>query len=222
MMDKRLLTREQIAKRIAQDLRDGNIVNLGVGIPTLVSNYVPGDAEIVYHSEQGVLGMGPLAKPGEEDPDLVNASKLPVTLVPGGSFCHHADSFAMTRGKHIDVAVLGGMQVSEQGDLANWKVKGAKMGSIGGAMDIALGAKKLFIAMTHTNKDGEYKIVRELNYSVTALRCVDCVYTDMAVIAVTPEGLVLKEIVPGFTAEEVQKVTEPKLIISPDLKEIPV
>jgi 3-oxoacid CoA-transferase B subunit len=222
MMDKRLLTREQIAKRIAQDLHDGDIVNLGIGIPTLVSNYVPSDAEIIYHSEQGVLGMGPLAKPGEEDPDLVNASKLPVTLVPGGSFCHHADSFAMTRGKHIDVAVLGGMQVSVRGDLANWRVKGDKLGSIGGAMDIALGAKRLLIAMTHTNKNGEYKIVDELDYPVTALRCVDTIFTDMAVIDITPEGLILKEVAPGFTVEEVQKATEPQLIISPDLKEIPV
>ena len=219
-MDNRLLTREQVAKRIAQDLVDGDVVNLGIGIPVLVSNYVAPNAEIVYHSEQGVLGMGAIAKPGEEDPDLVNASKLPVTLVPGGSFSHHADSFAMTRGKHIDVAILGGMQVSENGDLANWKVRGAKLGSIGGAMDIAIGAKKLFIAMTHLSKNGEYKIVKELDYPVTALKCVDRVFTDMAVIDVTSDGLVLQEIAPGFTVEEVQQATEPTLIISKNLKEI--
>lgn len=219
-MEKRLLSRDQIAERIAQDLHEGDVVNLGIGIPVLVSNYVSNDSEIIYQSEQGVLGMGSLAPPGEEDPDLVNASKLPVTLVPGGSFSHHADSFAMLRGKHIDVAIMGGMQVSEKGDLANWKVKGAQLGSIGGAMDIALGSKKLYIAMTHTSKNGEFKIVNELDYPVTALRCVDRIYTDMAIIDVTAEGLVLQEIAPGFTAEDVQKVTEPKLIISKDLKEI--
>lgn len=219
-MENRLLTREQIAHRIAQDLQNGDVVNLGIGIPVLVSNYVSNDSEIIYQSEQGVLGMGSLAKPGEEDPNLVNASKLPVTLVPGGSFFHHADSFSMLRGKHIDVAVMGGMQVSEKGDLANWKVKGAKLGSIGGAMDIAIGSKKLFIAMTHTNKDGGYKIVKKLDYPVTAFRCVDRIFTDMAIIDVTDEGLVLKELAPGFTVEEVQKVTEPRLIVSPSLKEI--
>jgi 3-oxoacid CoA-transferase B subunit len=219
-VDKRLLTREQIAKRIANDLRDGNVVNLGIGIPVLVGNYVSPDAEIIYHSEQGVLGMGSLAEPGEADPDLVNASKEPVTLVPGGSFSHSADSFAMARGRHIDVAILGGMQVSEKGDLANWKVKGVQLGGIGGAMDIAIGAKLLFIAMTHVDKNGGYKIVKELDYPITALRCVDRIFTDMAVIDVTPEGLVLKEIAPGFTVEEIQKATEPKLIVPGDVKEI--
>jgi 3-oxoacid CoA-transferase B subunit len=221
-MDNRLLTREQIAKRIAQDLHDGDIVNLGIGIPVLVSNYVSEESEIIYQSEQGVLGMGSLAKPGEEDPDLVNASKLPVTLVPGGSFSHHADSFAMLRGNHIDIAIMGGMQVSEKGDLANWKVKGAHLGSIGGAMDIALGSKKLYIAMTHTSKKGDFKIVKELDYPVTAFGCVDRIYTDMAIINITSDGLVLKEIAPGFTIEDVQRVTEPRLIVSEDLKEISV
>ncbi|MBM4763350.1 3-oxoacid CoA-transferase subunit B [Bacillus sp. B15-48] len=219
-MEKKLLTREQIAERIAQDLNDGEIVNLGIGIPVMVSNYIPEDAEIIFQSEQGVLGMGPLAKPGEEDPDLVNASKLPVTLVPGGSYSHHADSFAMLRGKHIDVAIMGAMQVSEKGDLANWKVKGAELGSIGGAMDIALGSKKLYIAMTHNNKNGDYKIMKELDYPVTALRCVDRIYTDMAIIDVTPEGLLLLEVAPGFTVEDVQARTEPQLLISKNLKEI--
>lgn len=221
-MEKRLLTREQIAKRIANDLQSGDIVNIGIGIPVLVSNYVAPDAEIIYHSEQGVLGMGKKAKPGEEDPDLVNASKEPVTLVPGGSYSHSADSFAMARGKHIDVAILGGMQVSEKGDLANWKVKGVKLGSIGGAMDIANGAKQVFIAMTHTSKNGEIKIVKELDFPITALRCVNRIYTDLAVIEVQRDGLILKEIAPGFSVEEVQKVTEPMLIIDEDLKEIQI
>ncbi|MFS0823910.1 3-oxoacid CoA-transferase subunit B [Bacillus sp. 1P02SD] len=209
-----LNVREQIAKRIAQDLHEGFVVNLGIGIPVLVSNFVSKDKEIIYHSEQGVLGMGSVASEEEADPDLVNASKEPVTLVPGGSFCHSADSFAMTRGKHIDVAILGGMQVSEKGDLANWKVKGAKLGSIGGAMDISIGAKKLFIAMTHTTKDGQPKIVNELDYAVTALNCVNRIYTDMAVIDVTQDGLILREVSPGYTVEDVQNATEPKLIVS--------
>lgn len=221
-MDKRLLSREQIAERIAQDLHDGDVVNLGIGIPVLVSNYVAADKEFIFQSEQGVLGMGSLAAPGEEDPDLVNASKLPVTLVPGGSFSHNADSFAMLRGKHIDVAVMGGMQVSEKGDLANWKVKGSLLGSIGGAMDIALGSKKLYIAMTHTSKNGDLKLVNKLDYPVTALGCVDRIYTDMAIIDVTADGLILREIAPGFTVEEVQAVTEPRLIVSNVLKAIPI
>jgi len=221
-MDKTLLTREQIAKRIAKELREGDVINLGIGIPVLVSNFVSPDSEYVYHSEQGVLGMGSLAEPHEADPDLVNASKEPVTLVPGGSFSHSADSFAMVRGKHIDVAILGGMQVSEKGDLANWKVKDVGLGGIGGAMDIAIGAKSVYVAMTHTNKDGGPKIVKKLDYPVTALNCVSTIFTDMAVIEVTRAGLVLKEIAPGFTIEEVQQATEPKLILSPNLKEIAI
>lgn len=219
-MDKRLLTREQIAKRIAKELRNGDVINLGIGIPVLVSNYVSAKSEYIYHSEQGVLGMGSLAEPHEADPDLVNASKEPITLVPGGSFSHSADSFAMVRGKHIDVAILGGMQVSENGDLANWKVKDVSLGGIGGAMDIAIGAKAVYVAMTHTNKDGGPKIVKQLDYPVTALNCVNTIFTDMAVIEVTRDGLVLKEIAPGFTVEEVQKATEPRLIVSNSLKEI--
>jgi len=213
-MSNGLSIREQIAKRIAEDLHEGYIVNLGIGIPVMVSNFVSKEKEIIYHSEQGVLGMGSAASEEEADPDLINASKEPVTLVSGGSFSHSADSFAMTRGRHIDVAVLGGMQVSEKGDLANWKVKGAELGSIGGAMDISIGAKKLYIAMTHTTKDGQPKIVKELDYAVTALNCVDRIYTDMAVIDVTKEGLVLREVSPGYTVDDVQKATEPKLIVS--------
>lgn len=213
-MSNSVSVREQIAKRIAQDLHEGYVVNLGIGIPVMVSNFVSKDKEIIYHSEQGVLGMGSTASKEEADLDLVNAAKEPVTLVSGASFCDSSISFAMTRGKHIDVAILGGMQVSEKGDLANWKVKGATLGSIGGAMDIAIGAKKLYIAMTHTTKDGQPKIVKELEYAVTALNCVDRIYTDMAVIDVTKEGLVLLEVRPGYTVEDVQNATEPDLIVS--------
>lgn len=162
-MKKKPLAREHMAQRIAVDLEDGQTVNLGIGIPLLVSNYVSPEKEIIYHSENGILGMGPLAKEGEIDPELVNAGKQPVTVLPGASYTDHASSFAMTRGKHIDVAVLGGMQVSEQGDLANWKVPGSKMGSIGGAMDIAIGVKLLYVVMTHTSKKGESKIVKNFS-----------------------------------------------------------
>ncbi|QDI90341.1 3-oxoacid CoA-transferase subunit B [Salicibibacter halophilus] len=221
-MEKRLLTKEQIAKRVADDLHGGIVVNLGIGIPVMATQYVSSDSEVIYHSEQGILGMGPLAKPGEEDPDLVNASKEPITLTPGGSYFDSASSFSMTRGKHIDVAVLGGMQVSENGDLANWKVKGAELGSVGGAMDIANGAKKLYIAMRHNAKKGDFKIVRCLDYPITALKCVNRIYTDMAVIDVTEKGLVMKEIAPSFTVEDVKHATEPDLIASQGLQEIQI
>lgn len=219
-MSKEPLTRNQIAKRVADDINDGEYANLGIGIPTLISNYVSSDREVIYHSENGVLGMGNIARPEEEDPELINASKQLITVVKGASFFHHADSFSMLRGQHVDVAIIGGMQVSENGDLANWKVKGKRLGSIGGAMDIAIGAKKVFVAMTHTNKSKEFKIVNKLSYPATGLKCVDKIYTDYAVIEVTQEGLLLTEIAPGYSIEEVQKLTEPKLIISRSLKEI--
>ena len=212
-MSKQPLTREQIAKRIAQDLPDGATVNLGIGMPTLAANYVPKDREVLFHSENGILGVGPKPEPGKEDPNLVNAGKEFVTLLPGGCYFHQADSFSMTRGKHVDIAVLGGMQVSVNGDLANWKVLGAQLGSIGGAMDIATGAKQVFIAMTHTTTKGEPTIVNQLTYAVTALRCVTRVYTDIAVIDVTPDGLALREVAPGYSAADVQALTEPKLLV---------
>ncbi len=212
-MAKTPLTREQIAKRIAQDLPDGATVNLGIGMPTLAANYVPADREILFHSENGILGMGPKPAPGKEDPNLVNAGKEFVTMLPGGSFFSQADSFSMTRGKHVDIAVLGGMQVAPNGDLANWKIKGAPLGSIGGAMDIACGAKQVFIAMTHVTNKGEPKIVNQLSYALTALHCVTRIYTDIAVIDVTREGLVLSEVAPGYTADDVQALTEPKLLV---------
>ena len=205
------LKREQIARRIAQDFADGAIVNLGIGMPTLAANYIPARREILFHSENGLLGFGPAPEKGKEDPNLVNAGKEFVTMLPGGCFFHQADSFSMTRGKHVDVAVLGGMQVNPRGDLANWKIKGAELGSIGGAMDIARGAKQVFVAMTHTTNKGEPKIVNELTYPITALKCVTRIYTDIAVIDVGPNGLVLREVAPGYSAADVQAVTEPKL-----------
>ena len=214
------LTREQIARRIAQDLPDGAYVNLGIGIPTLCGNYIPADREVILHSENGVIGYGPKPAPGKEDPNLINAGKEFVTLLPGGSFSHQADSFSMTRGRHVDFAVLGGMQVSARGDLANWKVPGATLGAIGGAMDIAAGAKQVFVAMTHVTNKGEPKIVNTLTYPVTALKCVTRIYTDIAVIDVTREGLVLREVAPGFTAEDVQARTEPKLLVTGSLQSI--
>lgn len=213
-MSKPTLTREQIAQRAALELPDGAYVNLGWGIPNLVAAYVPKEFTIYFHSENGILGMGPRTQPGEEDFDLVDAMKVPVTLLPGGSFFHQADAHAMTRGGHLDVAMLGGLQVSEKGDLANWKVPGAKgSGGIGGAMDIAVGARRLIVSMEHVAKDGSPKIVRTCTFPLTALECVHTIVTDMAVIDVMPEGLVLREVAPGFTPGEVQAATEARLIV---------
>ena len=213
-MSKPTLTREQIAQRAAQELPDGAYVNLGWGIPNLVAAYVPKNFTIYFHSENGILGMGPRTRPGEEDYDLVDAMKVPVTLVPGASFFHQADAHAMTRGGHLDVAMLGGLQVSEKGDLANWKVPGAKgSGGIGGAMDIAVGSRRLIVCMEHTAKDGSPKIVRTCTFPLTALECVNTIVTDLAVLDVTAGGLLLREVAPGFTPDEVQAATEAKLIV---------
>jgi 3-oxoacid CoA-transferase B subunit len=214
------LTREQIARRIAEDLPDGSYVNLGIGIPTLCGNYIPREREVILHSENGVLGYGPRPAPGHEDASLINAGKEFVTLLPGGSFCHQADSFSMTRGRHVDIAVLGGMQVSARGDLANWKIPGEPMGAIGGAMDIAAGARQVFVAMTHVTTRGEPKIVDVLSYPVTALKCVTRIYTDIAVIEVLPQGggLLLTEVAPGYTAAQVQAATGPRLAVAPGLR----
>jgi 3-oxoadipate CoA-transferase beta subunit len=208
MPDKPRLTREQIAQRAALELPDGSYVNLGWGIPNLIADYLPKNAEVYLHSENGILGMARRARPGEEDYDLVDAMKVPVTLIPGASFFHQADAHLMTRGGHLDVAVLGGFQVSEKGDLANWKIPGAKgSGGIGGAMDIAAGAKQLIVCMEHTTKEGAPKIVRQCTYPLTGLACVDTIVTDLAVIDVRPEGLMLREIAPGWSMEELQKLT---------------
>jgi 3-oxoadipate CoA-transferase, beta subunit len=202
------LTRDQIAQRAALELPNGAYVNLGWGIPNLIADYLPKNVEVYFHSENGILGMGRRARPGEEDYDLVDAMKVPVTLIPGASFFHQADAHLMTRGGHLDVAVLGGFQVSEKGDLANWKIPGTKgPGGIGGAMDIAAGAKKLIVCMEHTTREGAPKIVRQCTYPLTGLACVDTIVTDLAVIDVQPEGLMLRELAPGWSKEELQKLT---------------
>jgi 3-oxoacid CoA-transferase subunit B len=211
-LSKPRLTREQIAARAALELPDGAYVNLGWGIPNLVAAYLPAGVTVHFHSENGILGMGPRAKAGEEDFDLVDAMKVPVTIVPGAAFFSQVDAHVMTRGGHLDVCILGGLQVSERGDLANWRVPGAKgAGGIGGAMDIAVGARRLIVAMEHNAKDGSPKIVKRCTYPLTAVECVHTIITDLAVIDVTPEGLLLREVAPGWTAAEVQRFTEPKL-----------
>ena len=220
-LDKPRLTREQIAQRTALELPDGAYVNLGWGIPNLIASYLPKGITVYFHSENGILGMGRRAKPGEEDFDLVDAMKVPVTLIPGASFFHQADAHLMTRGGHLDVAVLGAFQVSEKGDLSNWKVPGAKgSGGIGGAMDIAAGAKTLIVCMEHTTKDGAPKIVKHCTYPLTCLACVDTIVTDLAVIDVKPEGLILREIAPGWTFGEVQKLTGAPLIARQKIPEM--
>jgi 3-oxoacid CoA-transferase B subunit len=214
MPDKPRLSREQIARRAAQELPDGAYVNLGWGIPNLIANYLPQGITVYFHSENGILGMGARAKPGEEDYDVVDAMKVPVTLLPGASFFHQSDAHLMTRGGHLDVAVMGGLQVAENGDLANWKVPGQKgSGGIGGAMDIATGARKLIICMEHNTKEGAPKVVKKLTYPLTGLACVKIVVTDLAVIDVTPGGMVLRDVAPGWTPEEVQRHTEARLIV---------
>lgn len=221
MIAKQRLDRDGIAMRVAKELPDGAVVNLGIGIPTLVSQYVPEGREILYHSESGVLGYGPLADPGEENIDLINAGGQFLKKVPGMAFFHSADAFAMMRGGHIDITVLGALQVSEKGDLANWLYPERGIGNVGGAMDLAVGAKRLIVAMEHTDKRGHPKIVRQCTYPVTAKECVSLIVTDLAVIEVIKgKGLVLKEIAPGWTPQEIQALTEAPLHISPDLKEI--
>lgn len=222
-MSKPRLTREQIAARAAFELPDGACVNLGWGIPNLTAAFVPAGRTIYFHSENGILGMGPRAKPGEEDYDLVDAMKVPVTLVAGASFFSQVDAHVMTRGGHLDVCILGGLQVSEKGDLANWRVPGAKgAGGIGGAMDISVGAERLIVTMEHNAKDGSPKIVKQCTYPLTAIRCVRTIITDLAVIDVTPQGLVLREVAPRFSPDDVQAATEAKLSWSGKVPEMPV
>ena len=201
-------TREQMAARVALDIPEGAYVNLGIGLPTLVANHLPQDREIVLHSENGVLGMGPAPAPDDEDPDLINASKRPVTLLPGGSYFHHADSFAMMRGDHLDFCVLGAYQVSMAGDLANWHTgEPDAIPAVGGAMDLASGAKNVFVMMEHLTKAGASKIVPRCTYPITGLACVNRIYTDLAVVDVTRNGLVVVDIVEGLAFADLQRLT---------------
>jgi 3-oxoacid CoA-transferase B subunit len=220
MEEKFKLDRQTMALRVAKEFQDGDYVNLGIGIPVLASNYVPAGREVVFESENGVLGFGEIHTAGEGDPDFVNAGGQPVSIIPGTCFFGHDESFSIIRGGHLDISVMGGLQVSEKGDLANWLVPERQIGTIGGAMDLAVGARRLIIVMNHTTKVGEPRMVKKCTYPLTALECVDLVVTDIAVIEVTKKGLVLKEVAPGWTPEEVQKVTEAKLIVAPDCHEI--
>jgi len=201
-------TRDQIAARVARDIPEGAYVNLGIGLPTLVGNHLPKGLEIILHSENGLLGMGPSPAPGEEDYDLINASKQAVTLLPGGAFFHHADSFAMMRGGHIDICVLGAFQVSVTGDLANWHTGEADaIPAVGGAMDLATGARQVYVMMEHVTKKGESKIVERCTYPLTGIGCVDRIYTDLAVIDVTPSGLRVVDRVDGLTHEALEQLS---------------
>jgi 3-oxoadipate CoA-transferase beta subunit len=209
------MTRDQMAARVARDIHEGAYVNLGIGLPTLVGNHLPREREIFLHSENGLLGMGPAPAPGEEDQDLINAGKQPVTLLPGGAYFHHADSFAMMRGGHIDICVLGAFQVSVNGDLANWHTGAPDaIPAVGGAMDLAVGAKQVFVMMEHLTKSGESKIVQQCTYPLTGVQCVNRIYTDLAVIDVTPRGLEVREIVPGLSFEELVLLTNVPLRLS--------
>ena len=201
-------TRDQMAARVANEIADGMVVNLGIGLPTLVANHLPADREVVLHSENGVLGMGPAPAAGAEDYDLINAGKQPVTLLPGGCYFHHADSFAMMRGGHLDVCVLGAFQVSVTGDLANWHTGGADaIPAVGGAMDLAIGAKKTYVMMEHLTKSGQSKLVAQCTYPLTGVGCVSRVYTDLAVIDLTPQGAKVLDCVDGLAFDELQRLT---------------
>ena len=211
------MNREDMAARLARDIPDGACVNLGIGLPTLVADHLPGGREIILQSENGVLGMGPAPAPGEEDPDLINAGKQPVTLLPGGCFFHHADSFAMMRGGHVDICVLGAFQVSVTGDLANWHTGAPDaIPAVGGAMDLAIGAKRLFVMMEHLTKAGESKIVQTCTYPLTGVRCVSRIYTDLAVIDVTPRGLVVADMVTGMDLATLRDLTRVPLLEASD------
>ena len=206
-------SRDDMARRVAQDISEGAYVNLGIGLPTMVANHLDKSREIFLHSENGILGMGPAPAAGEEDEDLINAGKQPVTLLTGGAYFHHGDSFAMMRGGHLDVCVLGAFQVSVQGDLANWHTGAPDaIPAVGGAMDLAIGAKSVYVMMEHQTKTGESKIVQACTYPLTGIACVNRIYTDLAVMDVTPNGLVVRDIAEGMSLQELEKLTGVALI----------